>query len=553
MSEEHDSWFKEAFGVDLGQVAQGIKDQGAAVVGQVVSTVTQVVQGVQGAVEGAIDEVTGAATGVVKKVAGAVSPSGGGGGGSGTGGGTGSFPLGSSVGRGGKNAPSDVRAVQTALGIAADGQCGGQTIAAIEAYQRNMGQSKPDGCVDAGGATERALARGGQPAPAPLPAPDGDDSGGLLGQIQKGAAGLLDDANDLGGRAVKGAGEMLADAKEAASDAADAFSQVDATADLKAAFNSGAPLNSPSSVNAQDPSPNLAGGGTASAGDSFFVTGGQKGQLVQRVSDLKGAATAFYDLGKKLEEKGIGGTFEFKDDKLIASAKNVTGTADGLTKLAKAIESWTNGGNKESIEKGSTAVDYVSKIIDAADAIIAVKKLSFSAEEMGKKPNQATVEAWADDVGNSFDKASGLLGLIPSGALPDFVASYYKGLLSAPKNYISAFKTIMHARYDNLDMEAGISKSNQDARNLGTNKIEWEGDLVPLYVKACFQPKGNGDATLQAFMKAHQTIGGVNLYKTDMATGKTLLGAAIAREVPDEEDPNTPSVKVAWMEYVRTF
>ena len=186
MSEEHDSWFKEAFGVDLGQVAQGIKDEGSAVVGQVVSTVTQVVQGVQGAVEGAIDDVTGAATGIVKKVASAVSPSGDGGGGSGAGGGTGSFPLGGSVGRGGKNAPNDVRAVQTALGIAADGQCGGQTIAAIEAFQRNLGQAKPDGRVDAGGATERALTGGGSKSTEPQP-PAGEDAGGLLGVLQAGA------------------------------------------------------------------------------------------------------------------------------------------------------------------------------------------------------------------------------------------------------------------------------------------------------------------------------------------------------------------------------
>ena len=138
MSEEQDGFMLNAFGVDLGQLAQNAKEE----LGQVASTVSQVVQGVQGAVEGAIDGVTGAVVGVVKKVAGAASgsPSGGA-----SGGGTGSFPLGGSVGRGGKNAPSDVRAVQTALGIAADGQCGGQTIAAIETFQRNMGQANCHG------------------------------------------------------------------------------------------------------------------------------------------------------------------------------------------------------------------------------------------------------------------------------------------------------------------------------------------------------------------------------------------------------------------------
>lgn len=200
MSDEHDSWFKDAFGVDLGQAAQTVKDQAVAAVDQAKSTVTQVVQGVQGAVEGALDEVTGAATAVVKKVAGAVSPSGAGGV-AGAGGGTGSFPLGGSVGRGGKNGASDVRAVQSALGITADGQCGGQTIAAIEAFQRKQGQPKPDGRVDAGGATERALASGGA---------------SFLDKALKGAGDLASGLKDLGGQVVDGVGSIAADVDPAA-------------------------------------------------------------------------------------------------------------------------------------------------------------------------------------------------------------------------------------------------------------------------------------------------------------------------------------------------
>jgi len=89
---------------------------------------------------------------------------------------TGAFPLGASVGRKGKNVPGDVRAVQKALGIAADGECGPKTIAAIEAYQRKLGAAKPDGRVDAGGATERALAGVAQPPPAE---PSADSTGSI--------------------------------------------------------------------------------------------------------------------------------------------------------------------------------------------------------------------------------------------------------------------------------------------------------------------------------------------------------------------------------------
>lgn len=130
MPEEQDSWFKAAFGVDLVSAAGNLKDEAVTAVGKV------------------RDAVVTAAT------AGAAAAT------------TGAFPLGGSVGRKGKNAAGDVRAVQKALGLAADGDCGPKTIAAIEAYQRKLGAAKPDGRVDAGGATERGLAGLAKPPPA---------------------------------------------------------------------------------------------------------------------------------------------------------------------------------------------------------------------------------------------------------------------------------------------------------------------------------------------------------------------------------------------------
>ena len=98
------------------------------------------------------------------------------------GGGTGKFPLSGSVGRGGQNGANDVKAVQKALGIGVDGDCGSKTIAAIEAFQRSIGQETPDGRIDAGGPTERALASGAKPAGA-SDSTDAADNGGLLGGL----------------------------------------------------------------------------------------------------------------------------------------------------------------------------------------------------------------------------------------------------------------------------------------------------------------------------------------------------------------------------------
>ncbi len=200
MSDEHDSWFKDAFDFDVGGAVQAIKDQASAVATQAESVVTQVVQGVQGAAEGMVDAAVGVVTGVAKTVAGAtgLGDAGDGSGGSSSAGatddaGSGSFPLRGSVGRGGKNQSGDVKAVQAALGIAADGQCGGQTIAAIEAFQRDQGLPRADGRVDPGGATEKALSGGAASAPSPAPNPDepasaapvaSDDTSGMAGESE---------------------------------------------------------------------------------------------------------------------------------------------------------------------------------------------------------------------------------------------------------------------------------------------------------------------------------------------------------------------------------
>src|SRR3954454_2529692 len=88
----------------------------------------------------------------------------------------GGLAISGSVGRGGKNLPQDVMAVQTALnnrikaGLNVDGKCTPQTIAAIETFQKNLGQFKPDGRVDPGRGSARALAGTG-PLPPPPPAP----------------------------------------------------------------------------------------------------------------------------------------------------------------------------------------------------------------------------------------------------------------------------------------------------------------------------------------------------------------------------------------------
>ena len=85
------------------------------------------------------------------------------------------FSIGASVGQGGKNKPQDVQAVQVALnakmkaGLTVDGKMGPKTIAAIKAFQQTLGKFKPDGLVEVGRGTARALASNAPAGPPPAP------------------------------------------------------------------------------------------------------------------------------------------------------------------------------------------------------------------------------------------------------------------------------------------------------------------------------------------------------------------------------------------------
>ena len=87
------------------------------------------------------------------------------------------FSISASVGRGGKNKTEDVQAVQVALnsvanaGLTVSGKMDDKTIAAITAFQASLGGFKPDGLVEPGRRTAKALAAPAKTAsPASLPA-----------------------------------------------------------------------------------------------------------------------------------------------------------------------------------------------------------------------------------------------------------------------------------------------------------------------------------------------------------------------------------------------
>jgi peptidoglycan hydrolase-like protein with peptidoglycan-binding domain len=88
-----------------------------------------------------------------------------------------------SVGKGGKNLPEDVKAVQAALNqrggakLPTDGKFSPQVLKAIEAFQKKLGKFKPDGLIEPNRGTARALSGAAKipptpPEPKPIAPPD---------------------------------------------------------------------------------------------------------------------------------------------------------------------------------------------------------------------------------------------------------------------------------------------------------------------------------------------------------------------------------------------
>jgi hypothetical protein len=220
MSDEHDSWLS-GIGIDV-----------SGILGSVQETATAVMEDVKSAGAAAWEQAQGAATAVMDapppapKPAAAPAPKPAAPAGPASNNGSAGLSLKGSVGAGGKNNPDDVKAVQSALNIAADGNCSPATIEAIKGFQKSLGHKKPDGRIDVGGPTARALAGrgGGAAAPsAPPPVPDGlppaervsvseDEEEGFFDSLKNKVGEKIDEAKgavqDLGGKVVDGATDL---------------------------------------------------------------------------------------------------------------------------------------------------------------------------------------------------------------------------------------------------------------------------------------------------------------------------------------------------------
>jgi hypothetical protein len=312
-----------------------------------------------------------------------------------------------------------------------------------------------------------------------------------------------------------------------------------------AANAAGASLPKPSYV-AGTPKDSLQGGGTASAGDSTFVTGDQKGTLLQKATAIRSAAKGLFDAEAAIESQGKG------DKSAIETAKNLKGIADSMLQVANGLDSVKGSENADALGAAGKASKFGDGLINAADAIIKINDANGQLKAFQDNPSKETAEAWARSVGDLF---SGLANYVPD-VEPKFISDYWRGLLSAPANYINAFITMQNVYYGNIDKEAGLSKSTglggvAFIGHAATKRVSdgsWEGDLTDIYYPGYFLPKLADGTTFAGFMIAHRKTEGMDLWDTDIKVGKAALLTAISRDVP-ADDP----AKSAWMAHVGKF
>ena len=299
----------------------------------------------------------------------------------------------------------------------------------------------------------------------------------------------------------------------------------------------------------------LQGGGKASSGDSRFVAGdddffaksGYVSSLSARASSLRNAAKGIQQAEDAVEKMAKDhGRFSGDDKQLLANAKNLKAVADGMLKLAGEIDKWTGDTNKLSIKKGDEILGHADKLLQAADTVIAIKDLNAELNAFQQKPSADTARAWARGVGKAFDSAS---ALIPSKGLPGFIVDYWKGLLSAPKNYIEAFITLMDVHDKTIteatDFDPDQHQTSDSGKHLIGKRTGWKGELTDIYFKGAFVPNLKDDnKPFLTFMLDHVTSEGCDLWTVKKAVGKALLLAAINRDVPDQE------AKDVWLAHV---
>jgi len=242
-------------------------------------------------------------------------------------------------------------------------------------------------------------------------------------------------------------------------------------------------------------------------------------QIAPNANKIKEAAAKIVDVATTVREDG---THWYGDEKdKLNMAANLTDMASKMMSAASAMENITRGLDGGKLEGSAEVLDKATKLLRAADFIASLDPNHPSLVAFQNDPDDFTKAAdWANHIGDVFGKASGLIpDSIPG--LPGFIPQYFKGLLSAPKNYVQVFIALQQDRINRIDSETGGSSA--DTRVTDGATTFWEGPLSHLFYDAYFvKPPG-----LQEFMHQNRYIAGVDLWETSESYGKALILGAV--------------------------
>ena len=254
---------------------------------------------------------------------------------------------------------------------------------------------------------------------------------------------------------------------------------------------------------------------------------------------LKEFAAKLTGLATAVREKG---THWYGNDKdLINCAANISDMASKVTSAASAMENILTGLDGGKLEGPAKVIEKATTLLKAADLVSKLKDGDEKLEAFKSDPeNMTKAEAWALHVGSTFDAIGELIpDSIPG--LPGFIPQYFKGLMSAPSNYIKVFIALQNDRYNKIDSLTG--GSNADHKVVEGEKVVWEGVLSGVFYSAYFvQPAG-----LQSFMLQNDhSINGVDLWEASYSFGLALVIARV-QSIPDEDK------RTAWLAYLKQF
>ena len=198
-------------------------------------------------------------------------------------------------------------------------------------------------------------------------------------------------------------------------------------------------------------------------------------QLWKKAMQVRQVAGKLEKLGERLL---VLGTPLLGEKKYLEASRRVQAVAKGVIDVYKGCLDLTGSVN-DAVTNAGKLVDQAGKLIDAVDLIGDLFDDGPLDAFLADPQNDALAEQWAVHTAGIFTKAAGFIpDDIPG--IPSFILKMWKGLLSAPANYVNAFLNVMKAYKKRVAEKSGFDGyGGATYHDLGA--VQWRGPLARLY------------------------------------------------------------------------